>query len=393
MYFPVEGIYILSCPNGQERKNNMKILNRSLSIILIVAMAAALLTGCGSTSQAPAEQKPAETKPAESQQPAAETAKPQEPAKNEEPAKTESSEKTADPTPVNVGVLKGPTGMGAVKLMDDSENGVYPDYHFTLTAEPTDIVARLTNGELNIGALPTNVASNLYNKTNGAVRVIALNCLGVLCVLENGETVKTPADLKGRTIWCNGQGSNPEYMINYIVRKSGLEPGKDVDIQFGDPGEISAKMVSGEIDLCMLPVPAATAVLVKNQDVRKALDVAEEYEKAAADGSVLTMGCLAARTDFIEEHPEAVAEFVEAYARTIEFVKENPDEAAELVAKYEITGNAQIAKKALPDAGIVCITGEDIRPALEGYLKVMFEANPASIGGAMPGDDFYWPGK
>ncbi|MBQ3577972.1 MAG: ABC transporter substrate-binding protein, partial [Firmicutes bacterium] len=259
----------------------MKILKRSLSIILIVAMAAALLTGCGSTSQAPAEQKPADTKPAESQQPAAETAKPQEPAKTEEPAKTGTSEKTADPTPVNVGVLKGPTGMGAVKLMDDSESGVYPDYHFTLTSEPTDIVARLTNGELNIGALPTNVASNLYNKTNGAVRVIALNCLGVLCVLENGETVKTPADLKGRTIWCNGQGSNPEYMINYIVRKSGLEPGKDVDIQFGDPGEISAKMVSGVIDLCMLPVPAATAVLVKNQDVRKALDVAEEYEKAA----------------------------------------------------------------------------------------------------------------
>jgi len=368
----------------------MKTINKAISLIIVLAMTAALLAGCGAAPQAPAAQKPAEAP--------AQEAKPQEPAKTKGPAKAEVPSAPAEPekkeaVEINIGVLKGPTGMGAVKLMDDSENGTYPDYHFTLTAEPTDIVARLSNGELNIGALPTNVASNLYNKTNGAVKVIALNCLGVLYVLENGDTVKTPADLKGRTIWCNGQGSNPEFMINYIVRKSGLEPGKDVDIQFGEPSDISAKMASGEIDLCMLPVPAATAVLVKNQDVHKALDVAAEYEKAANDGSVLTMGCLAARTDFIEAHPEAVAEFLENYASTVEFVTSNTDEAAELVAKYEITGNAQIAKKALPDAGIVCIRGEEIKPALEGYLSVMFDANPASIGGAMPKEDFYWSGK
>jgi NitT/TauT family transport system substrate-binding protein len=294
---------------------------------------------------------------------------------------------------INVGVLKGPTGMGAIKLMDDAENGVYPNYHFTLTPEVTDVVARISNGDLDIGALPTNVAANLYSKTNGGVQIIAINCLGVLYILENGDSVKSVEDLRGRTIYCNGQGSNPEYMINYIIRKAGLEPGKDVDVQFGEAGDISAKMISGEIDLCMLPVPAATAILIKNQDVRSALDVAAEYEKAASDGSVLTMGCLAARTDFIEAHPEAVADFLARYESTVGFVKDNTQDAAELVAKYEITGNAQIAAKALPDAGIVCITGEELRPSLEGYLQVMFDANPASVGGAMPGDDFYYAGK
>ena len=282
--------------------------------------------------------------------------------------------------------------MGAIKLMDDSENGVYPNYHFTLTPEPTDIVARLSNGDLDIGALPTNVAANLYNKTSGGVEIIAINCLGVLYILENGDTVHSVEDLKGRTLWCNGQGSNPEYMINYVLKQNGLTPGEDVDVQFADASEIATKMISGEIDLCMLPVPAVTTIMLKNQDVRKALDMTEEYSNAANDGSVLTMGCLAARTAFIQEHPEAVDEFLKNYAATVDEVLADVDASAELVAKYEITGNAQIAKLAIPDASIVCITGKDLKPALEGYFQVLYDADPASVGGAMPGDDFYYAG-
>ncbi len=374
----------------------MKKTLKMTSLLLALCLVLTLFAGCGEKKEEPAAQPaPAQSAESKTEENKTESGAPKAP----ETDKTEEKKEETQPAEpekaveINVGVLKGPTGMGAVKLMDDSESGVYPDYHFTLTAEPTDIVARLSNGDLQIGALPTNLAANLYNKTNGNVRVIALNCLGVLYVLENGDSVKTPADLAGRTIWCNGQGSNPEYMINYIIRKAGLEPGKDVDVQFGEAGDISAKMISGEIDLCMLPVPAATAILIKNQDVRSALDVAAEYEKAASDGSVLTMGCLAARADFIEAHPEAVADFLDRYESTVGFVKDNTQDAAELVAKYEITGNAQIAAKALPDAGIVCITGEELRPSLEGYLQVMFDANPASVGGAMPGDDFYYSGK
>ncbi|MBR0086738.1 MAG: ABC transporter substrate-binding protein [Lachnospiraceae bacterium] len=334
-----------------------------------------------------------ETEPAsEEKTTEAETSSETEPASEETTTESEeaSSDAPADTTDINIGVLKGPTGMGAIKLMDDSENGVYPNYHFTLTPEVTDIVARLSNGDLNIGALPTNVAANLYNKTSGNVEIIAINCLGVLYILENGDSVKTVEDLKGRTLYCNGQGSNPEFMINYVLRQHGLEPGKDVDVKFEDASVISQKMISGEIDLCMLPVPAVTTIMLKNQDVKKALDMTKEYADAANNGSVLTMGCLAARKDFIEAHPEAVDEFLKVYAESVDAVLADVDASAELIAKYEITGNAQIAKLAIPDASIVCITGDQLKPALEGYFQVLYDADPASVGGTLPGDDFYY---
>ena len=290
---------------------------------------------------------------------------------------------------VNVGVLKGPTGIGAVGIMSKSDKNEYGNYHFTLTPDVNDIVARLTNGDLDIGALPTNTAANLYNKTNGDVELIALNCTGVLYIMENGNSVNSVSDLKGKTIYVNGQGSNPEYVLNFLLRKNGLEPGTDVDVQFREASEISAMMISGEAQLCMLPVPAVTTIAVKNADVRKALDITKEYAEAANDGSSLTMGCLVARKKFIEENPEAVEQFLERYRESIEFVLNDTDNAAALVAEYEITGNADIAKKAIPDCGIVCITGGDIRPALEGYLRVLYDAAPASVGGKMPGDDFY----
>ena len=297
-----------------------------------------------------------------------------------------------DTTDINIGVLKGPTGMGAIKLMDDSANGEYPNYHFTLTPEVGDVVARLSNGELDVGALPTNVAANLYNKTSGGVQIIAINCLGVLYVLENGDSVKSVEDLRGRTIYCNGQGSNPEFTLNYVLRQHGLEPGTDVEVKFADASEISTKMITGEIDLCMLPVPAVTTIMMKNTDVHKALDMTVEYANAANNGSVLTMGCLVARTDFINEHPEAIDAFLENYSKTVEAVLADVDTSAELVAKYEITGSAEIAKLAIPDASIVCITGADLKPSLEGYFQVLYDADPVSVGGSMPAEDFYYVG-
>ncbi len=337
--------------------------------LMAAVMTLTLLAGCQSGT------KPAETA----------SAAPEETASAEPETTVDVS--TID---INVGVLKGPTGIGAIKLMDDSENGVYPNYHFTLTPEPTDIVARLSNGDLDIGALPTNVAANLYNKTSGGVQVIAVNTLGVLYVLENGNGVQSVEDLKGRTIYCNGKGANPEFTVNYILKQHGLTPGEDVTVEFGEPSEIAARMISGEIDLCMLPVPVVTTILMKNPDVRMALDMTKEFSDAAGDGSNLTMGCLAARKEFIEQNPEAVAAFLENYAASIDEVLADVDASAELVAKYEITGNAEIAKKAIPDASIVCITGAELKPALNGYLQVLFDADPASVGGAMPGDDFYY---
>ncbi len=289
---------------------------------------------------------------------------------------------------VRVGVLKGPTGMGAIEIMSLSDEGEYEKYKFTLTSDTTDIVARLTNGDLDIGALPTNVAANLYNKTSGGVQMIAINCTGVLYILENGNSVNSVKDLKGKTIYTIGQGSNPEYVLNYILRQNGLEPGTDVTIEYKDASEVSALMITGGAEICMLPVPAVTTILAKNSSVRKALDVTTEFRNAANDGSELTMGCLVATKEFIEKHPDDVKLFLERYEKSIKNVLGDIDASSELIAKYEITGSAAIAKAAIPDAGIVCVTGKDMKPMINGYFKVLYDANDSSVGGNMPGDDF-----
>lgn len=293
--------------------------------------------------------------------------------------------KKGDDGTVDIGVLKGTTGLGAVPLMDKSPN----NYNFTVMAEPTDAVARLTNGTLDISALPTNVAASLYNKT-GDIEIIAINTLGVLYILENGNSLGNISDLRGKTVYANGQGANPEYVLNYILRQNGLEPGTDVEIIFKDPSEIAALMASGEAEICMLPVPHSTTVLMNNLNVRTVFDLTKEYKRVTDNDSVFTMGCVVARRDFIEAHPDAVDEFLTRYKKSIDDINGDPEKYADAVVKHEITGSAEVAKAAVPSANMVCITGSDMFPALNGYYNVLFEADSASIGGALPDDGFYY---
>lgn len=291
---------------------------------------------------------------------------------------------------LNIGVINGPTGVGAVNIMDKADSGVYPNYNFSISPEAAEMAAKLTNGELDIAALPTNLAANLYNKTNHEIRIIAINCLGVLYILENGNTVSSVKDLEGRTIYACSQGANPEYIMNYVLRGNGLEPGEDVDIIFKDTTEVVSLMVSGQADICMLPVPAATTVTVKNPDVRFALDLTAEYNNVAGDGSTVTMGCLVTTEKFAREHKSDIELFLERYEKSIGELLSDVDAAAELVAKYGITANAAIAKKAIPACSIVCKTGKDMKVLLDGYYKVLFDASPASIGGSIPDEEFYY---
>ena len=309
------------------------------------------------------------------------------------PEPSEVPEPSYVPVDISVGVLKGPTGIGAALLMEQAATGeAQNNYTFNLAAAPTDLTALVVNGELDICALPTNVAANLYAKTQGEVQLLALNTLGVLYILENGESVTDMASLAGKTIYATGQGSNPEYVLNHILRENGLEPGQDVMVEFMESDVLTAQMAAGEIDLCMLPVPAVTTVLMKNENVRIALDLTEQWD-ALNSGSTLTMGCLVVRRAFAEENPEAVAVFLKEYTASVDQTLNDPAAAAELVAKHEITGSAQVALAAIPDCNLVCIKGADMRGAIEGYYQVLLSAAPESIGGALPGDDFYYVQK
>ncbi len=344
-----------------------------LAVLVCAAMLFALLAGCSGGQEETTPNPPA---PSESV--------------STEPSPSE-SEPEEGPPEVNLAVLRGPTGVGAARLLSDNDAGTTAlHYNVTLASDPaTEIVPKLVNGELDIAAISTNLASTLYHRTEGGVQLLALNTLGVLYILENGDTVHTMADLAGKTIYATGQASNPEYVLNYLLRENGLEPGTDVEIQWLASEELVTRMASGEIDLAMLPVPAATAVQMQNQDVRAALDLTEEWD-ATDSGGELTMGCVVVRTEFAQAYPGAVTAFLEEYKDSIDFVTGNPEEAAPMVARYGITANEQIALAAIPACNLVCITGADMRNGIQPYFEVLAAADPTSIGGSIPDDAFYF---
>ena len=286
-----------------------------LALILCLALSFALLAGC----QSGEEQDPAQN-PDDSQGEDV-------PQDNQQPDTEEQTDQPAERADVRFAVLSGPTGVGAVKLMSDSEAGAARNnYEMTVAAANDEVVAKLTSGEVDIAAMATNVAANLYNKTEGKVQMLTVNGLGVLYILErDGEAIQSMADLKGRTIYATGQGANPEYVLNYLLRENGLEPGSDVEIVWQTAEEVTANMVSGTADVCMLPVPAATALQIKGDSsegafsIRSALDLTEEWQKVTGDGDLI-MSCTVVRADWAKENPEAVAAFLEDYEASINFV-------------------------------------------------------------------------
>ena len=292
---------------------------------------------------------------------------------------------------VRVGGLKGPTAMGMVKLMEEDAAGTTAnDYEFTLAGSADEINPLLIKGELDIAAVPTNVASVLYNKTEGQVEILALNTLGVLYVVENGNTIQSVEDLRGKTIYSTGKGATPEYALNYILGENGLTAGTDVTVEYkSEHSELASLLAAGQADLAVLPQPFVTSVLAKNPNVRIALNLTEEWDKVTEDGSKLTMGALVVRKDFAESNPEAVRNFLKEYQASTQYVTDeaNLDDAAALIEQYGII-SAAVAKQALPYCNIVCITGEEMRTAAEGFLSILAKANPQSVGGTLPAEDY-----
>lgn len=285
---------------------------------------------------------------------------------------------------VKVGMLKGPTGMGAAWLMDQSEQGLTLNrYEFTLAGAADEITGQLVQGGLDIAALPTNAISTLYNKTEGKIVALGVNTLGVLYILENGETVSEISDLEGKTILASGKGSTAESVINYLLSENGV----NAEIYWAsEHTEAATLAITGEYDIVMLPEPFVTNVMTKNTDLRVALNLSEEWDKLT--GEVLTMGGIAVRKEFLEQNPEAVAEFIKDYGLSIEFTCSDPAAAGVLIEKYGIAA-AAVAENAIPRCNIVWLYGDEYKTVLKNFLSVLNDANPASIGGNMPGEDFY----
>ena len=291
------------------------------------------------------------------------------------PAKTE---------PVKLGTLMGPTGMGMVAIMGEE---YAKEYDITVSSAPEDITAAFISGELDMAAVPINLASVLYNKLDGDVYMLAVNTLGVLYVLENGNEVNSMADLAGKTLYATGQGATPEYIINYLLEKNGIAGEVSVEYK-AEHSELAALMASGEVTLGMLPQPNVTATLAKNAELRIALDLTEEWGKVS--DTQLVQGCIIARRSFVEENKAVIATFLKDYEASVAFVNEHHEKASLLMETYGIIPSASLAKAAIKKCNIVCLTGDDMAAAASGMLNVLFEVEPKSVGGALPDEELYY---
>lgn len=290
-------------------------------------------------------------------------------------------------TNVKVSVLNGTTGFGMAHLMEQNANKkASNNYTFSVESEGTDIIAQLVNGTVDIAALPTNAASVVYNRTQGAVKVIAINTLGVLYVIDSGNSVNSIADLEGKKIYCPAQ--NPMFILKHLLNKNGINA--EIDTTYSAPADLRSALASGELDdaIAVLPEPMVTIAQSANKNLRVALDLTEEWNKV--EDSSLVQGCVVVRTEFLTKNKDAVDKFLAEYKTSIEYMSTNTADAAKLVKKHGIFANENVAKAAIPKCNVAYMDGSDMKKAMEGFLAAMNTVAPASIGGALPTDDFYY---
>ena len=310
---------------------------------------------------------------------------------NSEPEQPETQEEQTA-AEINLYVLSGPTGIGAMNLWAASDAGETKNtYHITMPGANDEVVAALSKGDADIAAVATNLAATLYNKTDGGVTVLAVNTLGVLSLLSNGQEAATVSDLKGKTIYAPGQGANPEYILRYVLTGNGLDPDKDVTLRFvGEGSELLTVWQSDPEAVILAPQPVATSILMQNDNAKTLFDMTEEWDKIAGGDSTLMMGCVIVRNEFLQANPGAVELFLQEYAASIEKAQSDVEGTAALCQQYGLIPKAALAQKALPSCGLTFVTGAEMKTSLSGYLQVMFDANPKSVGGTLPGDNFYY---
>ena len=353
-----------------------------LSIFLIICMILSLSACKNSTEEKKTKEKQASESVSE---------KEEKPRENVDPSQA-GKDNNKKEVIARLSALNGPTAMSLVKLMEDAkEEKSANKYSFSeFTTDPASIIAGLTKNDLDLAAIPSNAAATIYNKTKGGIKVLATVNTGVLNIVERGDSVKSLKDLKGKKLYATGQGTVPEYTLKYLLKKEGLDPEKDLTIQWAaDTTEALSYINKDKKAIAMLPQPFVTAAMTKLKDLRIALNLNDVWEKENEKASIIT-GVIVARKDFVDANPEFVEEFLKDYKASIQYTKTNPKEAAKLVVKYGILPKEPLAQKALPACNLKYLDGKEMKDTVQAYLSILHRENPKSVGGLLPGDDFYY---
>ncbi len=296
-----------------------------------------------------------------------------------------------EPTAVRIGGLKGPTSMGLVFLQEQAQNGqAQQEYAFTMAVGADELLPLMIKGELDIALIPANVASVLYGKTEGGISVIDINTLGVLYMVSGDESIDSMESLRGRTIYLTGKGTTPDYVLRYLLTANGI-PVEDCTLEYrSEATEVAALLAEQPQAIGLLPQPFVTVACAQNEDLKVVLDMNRQWNMAQGEGGSMVTGVTVVRNAFLQEHPEAVKTFLAEHAASVRAIQEDPDRGAQLVVDAGIIAREPIARKAIPFCNITYMDGEDMRRALSGYLQVLYELEPAAVGGALPGEDFYY---
>ncbi|HKK95625.1 MAG TPA: ABC transporter substrate-binding protein [Anaerovoracaceae bacterium] len=294
-------------------------------------------------------------------------------------------------TGIKVAALKGPTGMGLVKVMSDAKDGAVNgnEFEFTVSGSIDEVVAMISSGQTDLACVPANLGAALYNKTDGNLNVLAVNTLGVIYICENGNNINSLEDLSGKKVIASGKGATPEYCLNYILDANNIN---DVNIEWkSEHSECAAVLASTEDSIAMIPQPFVTTSMMQNEDITIAIDLTDEWDKVNTESTLIT-GIIVGNKEFIENNQQAVNAFLQSYEESVNYVNNEIEDAAKLIGEFEILPKAA-AEIAIPKCNIVCITNEEMKTKLSGYLTELYNQNPAAVGGAIPEEDFYYIGK
>jgi len=372
-------------------------LAKFLIMLLIMIMSVGMLTACNGVG-APAPLPPTHPAPAETS-----SDTPSESSESPDTTHESDDSHTASETPseqepalegyrVRVGTLRGPSGMGLAALMEWAEEGNTKNtYHFTLGGSPEEMTAGLISGELDVASLPTNVASVLYQRLDGGIQVLTVGTLGGLFILDRTGEIHSPEDLRGKTINITGQGGIPQFALEHVLRQSGLEPGVDVEIIFNaEHSELASLMIAGRVDIGMLPQPFVTTVMLQSDDIEMGFGLTEAWE-ITNPGTQFVQGVVVARKEFIEQHPDAVKLFINDHYESVSYVNSNADRAAVIMDLFGIIPE-NVAIRAIPNSNLVHFDGAEMKPMIYAVLQVLYDANPQTVGGAMPDEEFFFLG-
>lgn len=311
---------------------------------------------------------------------------------NQKPAENQTEEIKEEPKePVNVTIagLKGPTSIGMIKMIDEKAmNSENYNVEYVAESAPDALTAKIINGEIQISSVPINLASVLYNKTEGKIQLMAVNTIGNLYIVGTDE-ISSIADLEGTALGMSGKGSTPDFAMNYILKQNGLEGKVELDYST-DHATLAQSVTAGDVKVALLPQPFVTQTMMKNNNVKMLVDLNEAWKEASSQASELYTGCIVVNKEFAENNKEFIAEFLKQYEASVKWVNENPKDASVLVEKNEIMPSAALVEKAIPYCGITYVTAQEAKAELNSFYKVLFDSNPSSIGGKLPDDAFYF---